>query len=109
MKKSSKILTAAAAILLAAGCVLVPRVKTGAFEQKADQKQSAAKEAEDAHADFPENSLSGMKVETGASKDDTDIYDYEENSTRATERKRIPAWPDSTAVRWKSTISAFLI
>ena len=51
MKKSSKILTAAAAILLAAGCVLVPRVKTGAFEQKADQKQSAAKEAEDAHAD----------------------------------------------------------
>ena len=58
MKKSSKILTAAAAILLAAGCVLVPRVKTGAFEQKADQKQSAAKEAEDAHADFPENSLS---------------------------------------------------
>ena len=84
MKKSSKILTAAAAILLAAGCVLVPRVKTGAFEQKADQKQSAAKEAEDAHADFPENSLSGMKVETGASKDDTDIYDYEDTGSSAT-------------------------
>ena len=84
MKKSYKIFAAVATVLLVAGCALVPRVKTGAFEQKADQKQNAAAKAEDAHADLT-------------------------NSTRATERKRIPAWPDSTAVRWKSTISAFLI
>lgn len=84
MKKSYKILAAAAAILLAAGCVLVPQVKTGAFEQKADQKQSAAEAAEDVHADLTENSPSGMKVEIGTSQDDTDIYDYEDTGSSTT-------------------------
>ena len=94
MKKSYKIFAAVATVLLVAGCVLVPRVKTGAFEQKADQKQNAAAKAEDAHADLTENSPSGMKVEIGTSKDDMDIYDYEdtESSTTAPTGKEYDAY-----------------
>ena len=84
MKKSHKILIAAAAILLMAGCVLVPKVKTGAFEQKADQTLGAAEAAEDAHADLPENSPSCIQTEINSAADDTDIYDYgDEGSSSA--------------------------
>ena len=59
MKKTHAILTAAMAVTLTAACILVPQVKAGAFEQKADR-------------------------EAGAAYDDTDIYDYEDTGSSAT-------------------------
>lgn len=56
MKKTHAILTAAMAVTLTAACILVPQVKAGAFEQKADR-------------------------EAGAAYDDTDIYDYEDTGS----------------------------